>query len=172
LSKLLVSFLVFVLCASPLHAAGEVPLGTFNVVNTGGFVQTGEARAPLAADVAMATARIDPADSDGLTVTINGTQIRLFRLEQGLGALEWNAAGTFLLHSADILALVGKSAEEQVPAWGADLDWPGSGSVRMILLLLGKSAYTGFLISHPGDRTVVRQMEFREVFGPSNRPQG
>jgi hypothetical protein len=170
LPKLLANFLVFVLLASPLHADSAPPVGNFKVVNTGGFVQSGEMRSPLPADVAMATARIEPAEDDGLTVLINETPIRLYRLEQGLGALEWDANGTVLLHSADILALFGKSEEDDVPAWGANLDWPGSGPVQMILLPLGETAYSGFLISRPGERTVVRQMEFRQVFGPSNRP--
>lgn len=163
---------MLVLLAGPVQAAGTPPLGGFKVVNTGGFVQTGETRSPLEADVAIVTARIEPSENDGLTVLINGVEIRLFRLEQGLGALEWNAGGTALLHSADILALFGTSDEAEVPAWGANLDWPGAGPVQMILLPLGETAYTGFLISRPGKKTVVRQMEFRQVFGPSNRPSG
>lgn len=168
--KLFAQFLMFFLLSTPLVAGEEPPVGTFKMVNTNGFVETVEGRTPLAPDTDVATVLIERTAGDGLNVLINGSEIHLFRLEDGLAALQWNANGTSLLHSADIVALFGKSSPHDVPAWGADLDWPGAGAVQLVVLPLGQAAYTGFLISRPAHKTVVRQMEFRQVFGPSSRP--
>lgn len=160
-----------VLClAAPVAAADSLAYGSFKAINTGGFVQSGETRKPLDQDTGVGTARIEPSDTGGLTLTVNGALIELFRLEGGLAALEWDAGGTVLLHSIDIQALFGKGEAADVPAWGAALEWPGMGPVQFVVLPLGATAYTGFLISRPGNSTVVRQMEFRKIIGPSNRP--
>lgn len=170
MTRLLVILLVVFSFALPLKAETDAPRGAFRVVNTDGFVQHGEDRTPLAVDTAVGTARIEHQDDGGLSLTINGTLIELFALENGLAALQWNADGTSLLHAVDIQAFQDKASSKDVPAWGADLVWPGIGKVQLVLLPLGANAYTGFLISHPGSKTVVRQMEFRKAFGPTNRP--
>lgn len=121
-------------------------------------------------DTTVGAARVEQGLDGGLRVDVNGTRFDLYPLEDGLAALEWNADGTSLLHAIDIQALFGKTGGEDVPAWGADLAWPGAGKVQMVLLPLGDGAYAGFLISRPGNRTVVRQMEFRQVAERSNRP--
>lgn len=181
MSRLRAQFLAFFLFATPLHAGTEPPVGTFKMVNTNGFVETGAGRKPLAPDTGTATVLIEKSGPDGadgpdgqidLNVLINGSEIRLFRLKDGLAALEWNPDGTSLLHSADILALFDETDLRDVPAWGANLEWPGAGEVQLVMLPLGRTGYTGFLISRPEQKTVVRQMEFRQVFGPSHRPDG
>ncbi|MCK7612158.1 hypothetical protein [Roseibium sediminicola] len=167
----LLATLFFLICLTPpLMAAAEAPHGAFKVVNTEGFVQEDGRRTPLPVDTAIATVSIVHQENGGLSLTVNGTQIDLFPLENGLAALQWNADGTSLLHAVDIQAFQDKANSKDVPAWGADLAWPGMGMVRLVLLPLGANAYTGFLISHPGSKTVVRQMEFRKAFGPANRP--
>jgi len=168
--KLLATLLLLLGSALPLMAGADVPQGAFKVVNTEGFVQADGLRTPIAADTAVGSARIQISENDGLSLTINGTHIALFPLENGLAALDWNAEGTSLLRAIDIQALRDKADGKDVPAWGASLVWPEAGDVQLILLPLGGNAFTGFLISRPGDRTVVRQMEFRKVFGPANRP--
>lgn len=169
MSRLFVTFLVFLALVPRLHA-GELLQGRFNVVNTEGFVQEDGRRMPLATDTNVGLAMIEHGSDGGLAVTIAETRIQLFPLENGLAGLDWDAGGTALLHATDIQALLDKAGRDEVPAWGAELAWPGLGATRLVLFPLGETAYTGFLISHPGDRTVVRQMEFRQVFGPSNRP--
>ena len=170
MTRLLAILLVLFSSALPLRAETDAPGGAFKVVNTEGFVQQGEDRTPLAVDTAVGTAGIEHQDDGGLSLTINGTLIELFALENGLAALQWNSDGTSLLHAIDIQAFQDMADGKDIPAWGADLVWPGIGKVQLVLLPLGSSAYTGFLISHPGDKTVVRQMEFRKAFGPVNRP--
>lgn len=167
----LLATLTFLIClAQPLTAETDAPQGAFKVVNTEGFVQENGMRTPLPVDTASATVSIVHQEDGGLSLTINGTLIELFALENGLAALQWNADGTSLLHAIDIQAFQDKSDRKDVPAWGADLVWPGVGKAQLVLLPLGANAYTGFLISRPGNRTVVRQMEFRKAFGPANRP--
>lgn len=151
-------------------AASDWPLGTFEVRNTAGFVQEGDVRRTIDVDRNAGTAEIAGTEGDGLSVKIGGTRIHLFRIENGLASIEWDASGTNLLHGVDIQALLGKETPQNVPGWGARLAWPGAGSVQMVLLPLRQNAYTGFLISRPAGRIVVRQMEFRKVSGPSNRP--
>lgn len=168
--RTLATILALVFLSMPLQAGNRLPVGEFQVINSAGFVQEDGNREPLATDRGVGAARISR-DADSLIVEINGSAIRLFVLENGLASLEWDAEDTALLHSRDIQAFNRGKAPDEIPAWGAELIWPGSGSVQMVLLPLGTSAYTGFLISHPQDRTVVRQMEFRQVFGPANRPQ-
>ncbi|MHA7772468.1 hypothetical protein [Roseibium sp. M-1] len=170
MSRTLISLLVFFLLSFPLKAASDLPLGLFKVVNTEGFVQQDGVRQPLETDMSEGTARIELDSDDSLMVEINGAGMRLFPLDQGLAALAWDANGTGLLHGIDIVALFGKEKPADVPAWGANLDWPGSGKVQLVLLPIGEKAYSGFLISHPGSKTVVRQMEFRQAYGHSDRP--
>jgi len=170
LSKLLATVFFLVCFAPSLMAETEAPHGAFKVVNTEGFVQENSVRTPLSADTAIATAKIEHQGDGGVSLTVNGSQIDLFKLENGLAALQWNADGTSLLHAIDIQAFQDKANRKDVPAWGADVAWPSFGKVQLVLLPLGSNAYTGFLISRPGDKTVVRQMEFRKVFGPTNRP--
>ncbi|WP_157738777.1 hypothetical protein [Labrenzia sp. VG12] len=170
MSKLLAMiFMVFCL-AAPLRAEEIVPAGTYRVVNTEGFSQKDGVRTALERDHTVGTAIIAPQGDNSLLLEINGSALRLFPLERGLAGLEWNAEDTALLHGKDIQALLDKASREEVPAWGADIAWPRHGQVQLVLFPLGERALTGFLISRPGSKTVVRQMEFRQVFGPSNRP--
>lgn len=171
MSKLLATILVLVCTVLPLAADQDVPQGAFKVVNTEGFLQEDNRRTALPVDTDIGAAQIEILKTGDLRLTINGTQIVLYRLEQGLAALDWNADGTSLLHAVDIQALLEKTDRKDVPAWGASLDWPRLGDAELVLLPLGERAFTGFLISRPGSKTVVRQMEFRKVFGPANRPE-
>ena len=170
MSKSISSLLVFFLLVLTSAAAGDVALGLFKVVNTEGFVEQDGARQPLKGDMDEGTAHIERDIDGSLKVDINGTDLRLFPVERGLAALAWNSGGTDLLHGIDIQALFGTENPAEVPAWGANLEWPGSGSVQLVLLPLDEKAYAGFLISHPGDKTVVRQMEFRQPYGHFDRP--
>lgn len=161
---------MLVCLAGTLRAEELLPVGRYHVVNTEGFSQKDGIRTALKKDLAVGTAEIAPQGDNSLLMTINGSELRLFRLEKGLAGVEWNAEGTALLHSVDIQALLDKASRDEVPAWAADIVWPTHGQVKLVLLPLGTAALTGFLISYPGSSTVVRQMEFRQVFGPSNRP--
>ncbi|PVB60933.1 hypothetical protein [Labrenzia sp. 011] len=164
-------FLAFVFLSAPIQAANDYPLGEFRVINSSGFVETDGVRRDLPADRTVAIASIARDSDDSVIVAINGSTIRLHPLKNGLAALEWNARGTAMLHKSDIVSLLEERAPAQIPVWGAELAWPALGPVQMVLLPFGFSAYTGFLISHPDNRTVVREMEFRQVFGPAGRPQ-
>lgn len=151
--------------------AGEVlPLGKFKVINSAGFVERGGKRQPLGVDLQTADVTLRSSEAGSLLLTINGSEIVLYEIENGLAALTWNSGNSSVLGSADILDLSALKSAKDVPAWGANVDWPTLGTVHLVLLPLRQNAYTGFLISHPGRTTVVRQMEFRKVFGPLNRP--
>lgn|GEM_PF-1808001 len=170
MSRTITSLLVFFLLVLPSEAAGDAPLGLFKVVNTAGFVEQDGARQPLKGDMDEGIAQIERDLAGSLRLDINGTDFRLFPVERGLAALVWDSGGTDLLHGIDIQALFGTRNPADVPAWGANLDWPGSGTVQLVLLPLDEKAYAGFLISHPGGRIVVRQMEFRQSYGHFDRP--
>jgi len=161
--------LAFFFLTPPLRAESDFPLGTFQVVNSAGFVERDGVRTALELDQETGVATIGRQEDGTLVLEINKTQISLFPVANGLEALNWDAEATALLHDVDIQDLLGKSDRTEIPAWGANVSWPGNGTVQIVLLPLGPDALTGFLISHPNDRTVVRQMEFRQVFGPANR---
>lgn len=169
--RLFAALLAVIFFAAPLQAGSDHPVGEFRVINSSGFVEKDGVRQDLETDRTVAIANISRDTEDNVIVAINGSTIRLHTLKNGLDALEWNARATAMLHKADIQALMNDRAPADIPAWGAELDWPGLGPVQMVLLPFGFSAYTGFLISHPGDQTVVREMEFRQIFGPADRPQ-
>lgn len=169
--KFIAAVVAFLASAVPLHAEVPFPLGTFQVVNTAGFIQKNGERTQLPADEKTGTATLSDLGDGKLALDINGARIVLFPVKNGLAALEWDAQGTALLHDIDIQALIRENDRHEIPVWGAKLDWPQEGSVEMVLLPLGDDAVTGFLVSHPKDLTVVRQMEFHQVFGPEGRPQ-
>ncbi len=170
MSRTLTSLIIFLLL-SPAFADDLVPSGTYSVVNSAGFVQQDGGRRPIAIDRSVGTATISAGQNDNLTVEINGTAFQLFPLKDGMANLEWDANGTALLHDSDIRSFLGDKPPKDIPVWGAELAWPGAGRVQLVLLPLGQNALTGFLISHPQDKTVVRQMELRQIFGPSGRPK-
>lgn len=170
MSRILTILLFALFFAAPASAGSEFPLGDFQVINSGGFLQRDGIRQELEADRNIGTASLTRDPEGALSLAINGSTLRLFPLQNGLASLDWDAEGTALLHSDDIEAFLDGRTADAIPAWGADLIWPGSGDVRLVLFPLGVQAYTGFLISHPNEKTVVRQMEFRQVFGPGNRP--
>ncbi|MBN9670889.1 hypothetical protein [Roseibium aggregatum] len=164
--------LIAIFClTTPLRAESNFPLGTFQVVNSAGFVEENGIRQPLELDQNAGVATIGRENDGTLLLEINNTQIGLFPVANGLDALSWDAEATALLHDVDIQALLGESDRAEIPVWGARVDWPGNGTVEIVLLPLGIDALTGFVISHPGEKTVVRQMEFRQTFGPANRPE-
>lgn len=163
--------LAFLLLAGPAFATGTPPSGKFSVVNSAGFIQQDGKRHPIATDRSVGEAVLSNTPEGSLMVRINGSAFQLYPLEDGLAALQWDAHGTALLHDIDIQAFLDGKEQEDIPVWGADLAWPGLGRVRLVLLPLGPNALTGFLISHPQGRTIVRQMEFRQTFGPSGRQQ-
>jgi hypothetical protein len=169
-AKFFVIFYALLLLVTPVQAS-DLPVGKFKVRNTAGFVQEQGTRRQLETDPNAGMAEIVHKYDNSLIVTIGGTEIQLFPMKDGLAALDWNASGTTLLHGIDIEALNDETKREEIPAWGAELPWQNMGKVQLALLPLGDTAYTGFLISHPKDKTVVRQMEFRQVFGPANRPR-
>ncbi|WP_305988594.1 hypothetical protein [Roseibium sp. MMSF_3544] len=168
--RLISIFASLILLAVTQTTAQELPTGEFSVVNTTGFVEQNGSRQPLLPDrkSGLVTMVLDP--DHNLNVSINGTQFRLFPLEGGLAGLSWNASDTELLHGIDIEALNAPEKLEAIPAWGADIVWPQLGLARFVLLPLGPAAYTGFLVSYPEGKTVVRQMEFRRNSGPLDRP--
>lgn len=121
-------------------------------------------------DTETGTVSVRQNGSDDLLLSINGSDLKLYRIDNGLAALAWNSDGSFLLDYADILDLSTKLSAEDIPAWGAEIFWPGLGKVRMVILPLRENAYTGFLISRPSGNLIVRQMELRKLTGPLNRP--
>lgn len=164
------SFVVLLFLTTTLHASDALPLGQFKVINTAGFIEREGSRTALSVDLNTANATLRSSKDRDLTLSINGAEIVLYEIENGLAALTWKASGAPLLDAADILDLSTLNSAKDVPAWGANVEWPSLGTVQLVLLPLRQNAYTGFLVSHPGESTVVRQMEFRKAFGPLNRP--
>lgn len=163
-------FLVLWLFVTSANAAESFPTGDFLLINSAGFAEVDGGREPLPTSPATAPAHVGGGTNGALKLSVNGTDITLFELETGTAALAWNSGTSGLLAKEDILALAPDVDPAIVRAWGADIAWPGLGSVRLVLMPLRGNAYTGFLISHPGTKTVVRQMELRRQAGPANRP--
>ncbi len=168
--RLTLSLIALLLMTAHSIAAGEMPVGSFQIINSAGFTEFEGKRPPLDTDIQVKGVDLQTSDSGSLILTINGTEIVLFEIKGGLASLSWDAGSSSLLHYHDILELSGHETAKDVPAWGANIDWPDLGQVQLVLLPLRQNAYTGFLVSHPGSRTVVRQMELRKAGGPPNRP--
>ena len=152
------------------NAETEFPEGEFQVINTAAFKQQEGVRTPLNTGSRTGNAEIEIRTDGSFELGINGTRIVLFPFETGLAGLAWDAQGSSLMEEMDIEALNPARSRGDIPVWGAELAWPGLGLTRMVVMPLGPAAYSGILISFPENRTVVRQMEFRQVFGPLNRP--
>lgn len=169
MTRLATALLVLAITLGSALARAEFAEGVFSMVNTAAFSEVDGTRTPLglertSAEVAMAF------HSEGrLKLTVGEAEIVLFPITAGLNGLAWDAQGTGLLHESDVEALNLSQMPENVPAWGADLAWPGLGAARLVMLPIGTDAYVGFLISNPNDRKIVRQMEFRRIFGPKGR---
>ncbi|MCV0426429.1 MAG: hypothetical protein K5905_13225 [Roseibium sp.] len=168
--RAIAAFLTILFLSAPVSSNERFPNGSFHVINTAGFVQANGERHSIRRDLDVGVAEIQRVSDNRLQIHVNGVKIELFPVENGLAALEWDTRGTNLLHGADLQALMNAPDRSQIPVWGADVDWPDSSFARLVLFPLGTNAYAGFLISQPPGKTVVRQMEFRQIFGPSNRP--
>ena len=168
--RLLLSLVLIWMLSGSALADTLQPLGTFHVINTAGFIERDGNRVPLASDLETGELTLQKNAVGNLVLTIRETDIELFKVENGLAGLTWNSGNSSLLEAADILDLSHHTLPERVQVWGADVIWPGQGDVQLVLLPLGENAYSGFIISHPGNSTVMRQMELRKVSGPPNRP--
>ncbi|MEO0976667.1 MAG: hypothetical protein AAFY24_05395 [Pseudomonadota bacterium] len=170
MTRLAVALLVLAITLGSALARAGFAEGMFSMVNTAAFSEVNGNRTPLGLERASADVTIAFHPGDKLVLTIGQTDLALFPVTSGLSGLTWDPQGTGFLHESDIEALNLSQVRENVPAWGADLAWPGLGVARLVLLPLGSDAYAGFLISYPNDAKVVRQMEFRRVAGPRDRP--
>nr|WP_319382438.1 hypothetical protein [uncultured Roseibium sp.] len=170
MKRLAALFLVLTITLGSVPACAEQAEGAFSMVNTAAFSEQDSQRTSLDLERESAQVTIDFQREDRLGLTIGGTKIALHPVSGGLAGLTWDPQGASLLHESDVKALNDPRNPEEVPAWGADLAWPGLGVARLVLIPLGADAYVGFLISHPQGRKVVRQMEFRQIPGPRDRP--
>ncbi|MBG6158427.1 hypothetical protein IWQ52_004096 [Labrenzia sp. EL_159] len=170
MARHIATILAFLFLVIPTSAQPELPVGQFRIINTAAFMELDGTRTAIDTGLRGGTVDIGfPADGS-LILTLGGTRIELFPLEAGLAGLAWDADGTSLLRWSDIEAMNPSWSPRDIPSWGAELAWPGLGLARLVMMPFGNSGYSGLLISYPGNRTVVRQMEFRQVFGPQNRP--
>ncbi|MES0809188.1 hypothetical protein ABLO27_06890 [Roseibium sp. SCPC15] len=168
--RTLTVFLFSIFLSIHVSTANAVQSGKYKVINTDGFVQHEGKRTKLETERKSGLATVEVAPDDSLLLQINGSTIRLFPIENGLAAVKWNSQGSTLLHDTDILALIEVDDPSNVAAWGADLAWPDTIRTQLVLFTLSSDALAGFLVSETKGKTIVRQMEFRQVFGPSNRP--
>ncbi|WP_434051603.1 MAG: hypothetical protein RDA78_20270 [Roseibium sp.] len=170
MTRLATVLLALTLSVAASLARADFAEGSFSMVNTAAFSEENGQRTPLQLELESAEVTIAFQPDDRLSLTVGATEITLHPVSSGLDGLRWDPQGIGLLHENDVKALNQPLKSAKVPAWGSDLVWPGLGVARLVLLPLGSDAYAGFLISHPEDRTVVRQMEFRKVPGPRDRP--
>lgn len=153
--------------------AGAGDLGFYQVVNSAGMIKENAGVSTMGTDMDSAQVQFSLAKEDKeLTLNINGSSIVLFKLDKGLAALDWSFDGAPLLQREDVLALSGAGTLTEVDTWGASLDWPNLGKATMVLFRVNDVSFAGFLISTPGEKTVVRQMEFHPVSGPRKRRRG
>ncbi|MET1410802.1 hypothetical protein ABVF61_00945 [Roseibium sp. HPY-6] len=171
MKNLVVALFACVILAWPAAADQLLPGGEFQIVNTTGFIEKDGRRTPLPADTGTAKVDVTHRANGTLSLRIGETEALLYPVEAGLAGLTWNADDTNVLHGTDFQALNGSQPLETIPVWGADLAWPGLGLARLVVMPHGPEGYAGFLISYPEGKTVVRQMELQQVFGPLNRPQ-
>lgn len=170
MTRLATAFLVLAITLGSALARAETAEGVFSMVNTAAFSEVNGTRTPLVLERMSAEVTMAFQSEDRLKLKIGEAELVLFPITSGLKGLTWDPQGAGLLHESDVEALNSSQMPENVPAWGADLAWPGLGVAQLVLLPLGSDAYLGFLISHPNDRKVVRQMEFRRISGPKDRP--
>ncbi|WP_417671460.1 hypothetical protein [Roseibium sp.] len=152
------------------HSPETLALGEFKIVNTGGFIEENGLRREMIIDTDIGTVKLTiGTDKKSLELDINGTQMSLFSMKNGLASFSWNPEDTNLLHHEDILDVSGKNSLEEVHAWAAKINWPDLGDVTLVMFNYDRTSYGGFLISKPEGKTIVRQMEFHRLSGPRHR---
>ena len=165
------------LLGSGLHVAAEdlfpdlIALGPYQVVNTAGFTTDADGeRENLPTDLRSVEVLLDlTRDRTVMVLTLETMRLTLPRLWNGLAAVDWGGSGAITLRREDILTLTGKKALEDVDTFGARIDWPGIGPATLVLFEAGGGSFAGFLVSKPGGRTIVRQMEAHRYF--ASRPR-
>ncbi|WP_439530421.1 hypothetical protein [Pannonibacter sp.] len=153
------------------HTSDLIALGPYQVVNTAGFATDADGqREDLPTDLRSVEVLLDlTRDRTVMVLTFETMRLTLPRLWNGLAAVDWGSSGAITLRREDILTLTGKETLEQVDTFGARIDWPGVGPATLVMFEAGGSSFAGFLISKPGGRTIVRQMEAHRYF--ASRPR-
>ena len=109
------------------------------------------------------------ASSDTMILRLE-TTLRLWKIPDGLRRLEWPVKPGVTFSREDVAALAGVDALEQVPTWGASVDWPGLGPVTLVVFRMGADQYGGLLSSAPSGVNTMHQMVFQRA-RPSTRPR-
>ena len=172
---LVCGLLLLLLAAAPVAAETPVPnvitLGPYQFVNTAGFsTDAAGKRTEMPTDLGSVEVFVDMTPNrDTLILGFESMRLQLQRLPKGLAALDWSSSSTITLRREDILTLAGKATLEAVETFATRLDWPGIGPATLVMFEAGGGSFAGFLISKPGGRTVVRQMEAHRYF--ASRPR-
>ncbi|MCY1705957.1 hypothetical protein [Pannonibacter sp. SL95] len=172
---LVCGLLLLLLAAAPVAAETPVPnvitLGPYQFVNTAGFsTDAAGKRTEMPTDLGSVEVFVDMTPNrDTLILGFESMRLQLQRLPKGLAALDWSSSSTITLRREDILTLTGKATLEAVETFATRLDWPGIGPATLVMFEAGGGSFAGFLISKPGGRTVVRQMEAHRYF--ASRPR-
>ena len=172
---LVCGLLLLLLAAAPGAAETPVPnvitLGPYQFVNTAGFsTDAAGKRTEMPTDLGSVEVFVDMTPNrDTLILGFESMRLQLQRLPKGLAALDWSSSSTITLRREDILTLTGKATLEAVETFATRLDWPGIGPATLVMFEAGGGSFAGFLISKPGGRTVVRQMEAHRYF--ASRPR-
>ncbi|WP_106755313.1 hypothetical protein [Pannonibacter carbonis] len=148
-----------------------IALGPYQMVNTAGFTTDANGqREDLPTDLRSVEVLLDlTRDRTVMVLTFETMRLPLPRLWNGLAAVDWGGSNAITLRREDILTLTGKDTLEDVDTYGAKIDWPDVGPATLVLFEAGGSSFAGFIISKPGGRTIVRQMEAHRYF--ASRPR-
>ncbi len=92
-----------------------------------------------------------------------GASMRLWRIPTGLARIEWPVSAGVNLSRDDAVVLAGVASAEEVPSWGAEVDWPGLGPVTLIVFEMGPMRFGGLLSSTPAGVRKLRQMVFQRA---------
>lgn len=172
---LVCGLLLLLLAAAPVAAETPVPnvitLGPYQFVNTAGFSTEADGKqTEMPTDLGSVEVFVDMTPDRGtLILGFESMRLQLPRLPKGLAALDWSSSSSITLRRDDILTLTGRESLEAVETFATQLDWPGIGPATLVMFEAGGGSFAGFLISKPGGRTVVRQMEAHRYF--ASRPR-
>lgn len=167
--------LLLLIAAAPVAAQTSDPkiltLGPYQFVNTAGFSTDAEGkRTEMPTDLGSVEVFVDmTSDRKTLILGFENMRLPLERLAKGLAAVDWSSSSSITLRREDILTLTGRETLEAVETFATRLDWPGIGPATLVMFEAGGGSFAGFLISKPGGRTVVRQMEAHRYF--ASRPR-
>ena len=109
------------------------------------------------------------APPDTMTLRLDAP-LRLWKVPDGLRRIEWPVKPGITFSREDVAVLAGVETLDEVPTWGASVDWPGLGPVTLVVFRMGADQFGGLLSSVPSGVNTMHQMVLQRA-RPSTRPR-